>query len=61
MASLSDEDEGVGQRSSISWRRIDPADEEFPGRLQDNTDLDDFEELMKVSLHLMAVQWLPQT
>ena len=51
MASEPVEDEEVGRRSSISWRRIDPADEEFPGRLQDNTDLDDFEELMKVMHH----------
>ncbi|EIE26053.1 ATP-binding cassette transporter [Coccomyxa subellipsoidea C-169] len=49
MASESAEDDVVEQRSSISWKRIDPAEEEFPGRLQDNNDLDDFEELMKAA------------
>ncbi len=54
MASESAEDDVVEQRSSISWKRIDPAEEEFPGRLQDNNDLDDFEELMKVGMHPCA-------
>lgn len=54
-ASESAEEEGVGRRSSTSWRRIDPAEEEFPGRLQDNRDLDDFEELMKVNMYPRAL------
>ena len=61
MASLSVEVDGVGQLSSISWRKIDPADEEVPGMLQDISELDDFRELIKVTLHMRAVQWLPQT
>lgn len=43
--------EEVGERrSSTSWRRIDPAEEEFPGRVHDNNDLDDYDELLKVRI-----------
>ncbi|CAL8470297.1 g9839 [Coccomyxa elongata] len=42
--------EEVGERrSSTSWRRIDPAEEEFPGRVHDNNDLDDYDELLKAA------------
>lgn len=39
----------AGQRSTSSWRRIDLTDEEFPGRQHDNGDLDDYDELIRVS------------
>ena len=48
-ASLSVEDEGVWQRSSISCRTIDPADEEHSGSMQDKAELDDFREPLKVT------------